>query len=264
MKLTTATLKRIINEEIEKSINEGFLDKMKRTFGSDEYVPLPWGHDNEMRTLLRVGHTSELPSDHPNVKKFNAVKIKLGNMLKDRFSERGVDLIDHEPYYFGDAQRQAVLDTRTGKPIYDDIEQAYDVIWNKFTESPQGKNLESEMNHMAFKPEKLQAVRIRKLNKILLDAFEEWGRSYVDELDDSLRLDLQRIKSNAREREERRRRERDEEEKERSSSIGGSDCKEVSKRCREMHYTKDYYKAAPAHQRTVERNYKDCLKDNGC
>ena len=31
MKLTKEVLNKIINEEIEKSINEGFLDKIKRT-----------------------------------------------------------------------------------------------------------------------------------------------------------------------------------------------------------------------------------------
>jgi hypothetical protein len=264
MKLTKEVLNKIINEEIEKSINEGFLDKIKRTFGSDEYVPLPWGNKEEMMTLLRSGHTSDLSSDHPNAKKFNAVKIKLGNMVKDRFSEQGVDLGDHAPHYFGDALRQARLDTRTGNPIYDHVFDAYERLWTDFLDSPQAKNLSQEMDHMAFRPEKLQAVRIRKLNKILLDAFEEWGRSYVDELDDELRDNMARFKRNYRDAEERRKKERARKNRESDAALGASNCKEVREKCRQKHYTKDYYRAAPAHQRTVERNYEDCVKENGC
>jgi hypothetical protein len=264
MKLTKEVLNKIINEEIEKSINEGFLDKIKRTFGSDEYVPLPWGRPEEMMMLLKGGNTSELSSDHPNVKKFNAVKIKLGNMAKDRFSEQGVDLIDHAPHYFGDALRQARLDTRTGNPIYNDSNEAYERLWTDFLDSPQAKNLSQEMDHMAFRPEKLQAVRIRKLNKILLDAFEEWGRSYVDELDDELRDNMARFKRNYRDAEERRKKERARKNRESDAALGASNCKEVNKKCRERHYNKDYYDGSPSYQRRIERDFDECVKENGC
>jgi len=75
---------------------------------------------------------------------------------------------------------------------------------------------------------------------------------------------MARFKRNYRDAEERRKKERARKNRERDAELGASNCKEVREKCRQKHYTKDYYRAAPAHQRTVERNYEDCVKENGC
>ena len=261
MKLTKEVLKKIINEELEKSINEGFFDSVKRAFGSDEYVPLPCGNRESMTMILSQGHDGNMPSDHPNIKKLRSVIKMFGDTLDTRIGDQ-VDLISMPQHQFADAQKLSTIDHRTRRPRYDDLKEAYLDLWRKWEQSPQAKNLKQEINNLTNNPGELQAVKVKKLNQQVLDAFKDWGYSYVDQLENDILKDMKFIKSYARDADEKRRRDRDQRLK--GSSVGEVDCKEVNKKCREKHYNKDYYDGSPSYQRRIERDFDECVKENGC
>ena len=105
---------------------------------------------------------------------------------------------------------------------------------------------------------------MRLIQHLLLFAFKDWALSRVDDLVDQFESNRKLRRYIEKEKKEKERKEREERQKARDAELGASNCKEVREKCRQKHYTKDYYRAAPAHQRTVERNYEDCVKENGC
>tara|TARA_Y100001938_G_scaffold150854_1_gene243829 strand:+ start:1079 stop:1867 length:789 start_codon:yes stop_codon:yes gene_type:complete len=262
MKLTKEVLKKIINEEIEKSINEGFFDSVKRAFGSDKYVPIPWHDVGAMEHILgspdgTVGTIDGkiMPADIPSVKKIRAILKMAGEKTIDQLGDQ---MYFERPFYaLGDAEAARHFRNRDDADPVKDLLSAWD-------DSSQAKSLEQEMKNLTWKAKELSAEQVLKLNNQVLDAFKDWALSHVDNLVGQFESNQKLRRYIEKEKKEKERKEREERQKASDAALGASNCKEVKEKCRQRHYTKDYYRAAPAHQRTVERNYEDCVKENGC
>ena len=262
MKLTKEVLKKIINEELEKSINEGFFDSVKRAFGSDEYVPIPWedvgamehilGHDGDVETI----DGKIMPAGTPSVKKIRAILKMAG--------EKTIDKLGDRMYFYRPFNALADAEAKRHFRDVDDPDEPVRQLLGAWDNSSQAKSLEQEMRNLTWKAKELSAEQVLKLNNQVLDAFKDWALSYVDDLVGQFKSNRKLRRYIEKEKKEKERKEREERQKARDAELGASNCKEVREKCRQRHYTKDYYRAAPAHQRTVERNYEDCVKENGC